>query len=45
MYAVRVELGLGLAIARRLVEIDGGALELLAAEVGGVDAVVRLRPA
>jgi signal transduction histidine kinase len=37
--------GLGLAIARRLVEADGGEVELLDAPAGGLDAVVRLRPA
>ena len=37
--------GLGLAIVRRLVVADGGEVELLAAPRGGVDAVVRLRPA
>lgn len=36
--------GLGLAIARRLVAVDEGEIELLAADTGGVDAVVRLRP-
>ncbi|HYA08856.1 MAG TPA: HAMP domain-containing sensor histidine kinase, partial [Gaiellaceae bacterium] len=35
--------GLGLAIVRRLVEADGGSVELEAAQGGGVDAVVRLR--
>lgn len=37
--------GLGLAIVQRLVEAEGGEVELLAAEGGGIDAVVRLRPA
>jgi signal transduction histidine kinase len=37
--------GLGLPIARRLVAVDEGDIELLEAETGGVDAVVRLRPA
>jgi signal transduction histidine kinase len=37
--------GLGLPIARRLVAVDEGNIELLEAESGGVDAVVRLRPA
>jgi len=37
--------GLGLAIARRLVAVDEGQVELLDADTGGVDAVVRLRPA
>ena len=35
--------GLGLAIARRLVRADGGEVELLPANGGGTDAVVRLR--
>jgi signal transduction histidine kinase len=33
--------GLGLSIARRLVELDGGTIELHGAAEGGVDAVVR----
>ena len=37
--------GLGLAIARRLVEVDEGEIALDEASSGGVDAVVRLRPA
>jgi signal transduction histidine kinase len=37
--------GLGLAIARRLVEVDEGEIALREAPAGGVDAVVRLRPA
>ena len=37
--------GLGLAIARRLVETDGGQLDLLDGPAGGVDARVRLRAA
>jgi signal transduction histidine kinase len=37
--------GLGLAIVKRLVAVDEGEVELLAASGGGVDAVVRLRPA
>jgi signal transduction histidine kinase len=36
--------GLGLTIARRLVAVDEGAIELLEADTGGIDAVVRLRP-
>ena len=35
--------GLGLAIVKRLVEADGGEVELAAAAGGGLDAVVRLR--
>ena len=35
--------GLGLTIARRLVAVDEGEIELLPADTGGVDAVVRLR--
>ncbi|MGZ8694286.1 MAG: ATP-binding protein [Gaiellaceae bacterium] len=37
--------GLGLAIVRRLVEADGGSVELAEAGGGGLDAIVRLRPA
>ena len=37
--------GLGLAIVRRLVAADEGEVELREASGGGVDAVVRLRPA
>jgi len=37
--------GLGLAIVRRLVAADEGEVELREARGGGVDAVVRLRPA
>jgi signal transduction histidine kinase len=37
--------GLGLAIARRLVETDGGELDLLEAPSGGLAARIRLRPA
>ena len=37
--------GLGLAIVRRLAAVDGGEAELRHAPGGGVDAVVRLRPA
>ena len=37
--------GLGLAIVRKLVEADGGEVELLDSPAGGVDAVVRLRGA
>jgi two-component system OmpR family sensor kinase len=37
--------GLGLAIVKRLVEIDEGSVELRAAPAGGLDAVIRLRTA
>ena len=37
--------GLGLAIVKRLVAADEGEVELREAPGGGVDAVVRLRPA
>lgn len=37
--------GLGLAIVRQLVVADGGEVELTEAAGGGIDAVVRLRPA
>jgi signal transduction histidine kinase len=37
--------GLGLAIVKRLVVADGGEVELRPAPGGGIDAVVRLRPA
>ena len=37
--------GLGLAIVRKLVEADEGEVELTDADGGGLDAVVRLRPA
>ncbi len=37
--------GLGLAIVRQLVVADGGEVELTEAVGGGIDAVVRLRPA
>jgi signal transduction histidine kinase len=36
--------GLGLTIARRLAAVDEGCVELLEADTGGIDAVVRLRP-
>jgi signal transduction histidine kinase len=36
--------GLGLAIVRRLVEADGGRVELAPAAGGGLEATVRLRP-
>jgi signal transduction histidine kinase len=37
--------GLGLAIVRRLIEADGGTVELRAAPDHGLEAVIRLRPA
>lgn len=37
--------GIGLAIVRRLAEVDGGALDLRDNPGGGLDAVVRMRPA
>jgi signal transduction histidine kinase len=37
--------GLGLAIVRRLVAVDDGKVELREAPAGGIDAVVRFRPA
>ncbi|MGZ4387841.1 MAG: ATP-binding protein, partial [Gaiellaceae bacterium] len=37
--------GLGLAIVRRLVAADAGEVELQETAGGGVDAVIRLRPA
>lgn len=37
--------GIGLAIVKQLVNVDGGEVELLEAPSGGVDAVVRVRPA
>ena len=36
--------GLGLPVARRLVEVDGGSIDLLDASGGGLDVVLRLRP-
>jgi signal transduction histidine kinase len=36
--------GLGLTIARRLAAVDEGCVELLEADTGGIDAVVRLVP-
>jgi signal transduction histidine kinase len=36
--------GLGLTIARRLAAADEGCVELLEADTGGIDAVVRLVP-
>jgi signal transduction histidine kinase len=35
--------GLGLAIVRRLVERDGGQVQLVPADGGGLEAIVRLR--
>ena len=37
--------GLGLAIVERLLVADGGEIELRESASGGLDAVVRLRPA
>jgi signal transduction histidine kinase len=37
--------GLGLAIVKRLVESDGGEVELRAAPGGGLEAIIRLRAA
>jgi signal transduction histidine kinase len=42
---VRPGSGLGLAIVRRLATVDGGEAELREAPGGGIDALVRLRPA
>ena len=37
--------GLGLPIVKRLIELDGGSVELRDAPDGGLDVVLRLRPA
>jgi signal transduction histidine kinase len=37
--------GLGLAIVKRLIETDGGTVELRAAPGGGLDAAIRLHTA